>query len=420
MVINEKKLLNILFSLFVLSTMIMSSSVIGKAFQLLFVGMSLLLTIRRTLKITKYNIFEWAFVLYVLIQVISGIAELPDHTLDMAVTLIYAALFSIAFYNYASFINDPYEIVKVYANTTIIAFFIAIIVYNNSLLSFRLSTSSLITFGGVTLFGGSSSTALAMQAAIPAFFVALFPPDKSRKKANAYIVLLLFFALITGTRKVLVIFAYVLFFVNELLKGEQRNFKLLKAMFITLIALLVCYAALMNIPPLYNLIGYRVEDAVIYYLQGESDEASIRGRERMLREALNLYKERKIFGWGMDYYKYGENTTLGYYSHNNFLEMLSGGGIVGFFIYYARYIYLAFKIIRSKGERNSKIALLGMLIIMTILEYWQVTYFYRYIIITQVLMLYIIEYKGRYLSGGNKIERKNKTVWKKMYRTHEM
>lgn len=397
MKITSKRLLNILFSLFIASTILMSASYIGKSLQLVFIIISFLFSIKK-FQFSKYNLLEWIFVLYVFAQTFLGIAVLPDHTLDMAITLTYVALFSLAFYNYVFYIGDLHEVSKVYANATIISFIIAILLYHDSLASFRLSASSNISLGGFVILGGSSSTALAMQAALPAFFISLFPPDGNKKKANIYILIFLAFAILTGTRKVLILFLYILFFVNEMLKKETRNFKLLKSFLAIIVAVAVSYFALMNIPILYNTIGHRLENAILYFQLGQSDEASIRGRERMLREALVLFNEKKILGWGMDYYKYGKNLSLGYYCHNNFLEILSGGGILAFILYYARYLYLLLRLkkrfLKNKLDKAHGIVLMGMLILMTILEYWQVTYFYRYILIAQVFMLAIVNYKG--------------------------
>lgn len=387
-------IIDFFFFLFVISTILMGNSYIGKLFQLFFVLLTLIYLIRN-MKIQLYHIFEWIFIAYVFIQVVAGIAEVPSATMSMGTTLIYTGLFSLGTYNYFVYSgNDINKLVNIYVVSSVVGLSLVTILFFNTIISpTGLDASSNISLGSIVIFGGSSSTSLAMQAVIPAFIVILFSKE-NRKRALNYFFFFLFIALLTGTRKILILFAYILLVEFTLVKPGVKNFKLLKILFLALVGTIIGYFTIMKIPILYEIIGYRIQNTIMYYQTGTNDDASMIVRNRMIEESYNLFQQKKLLGWGMDYYKYSGLSDLGYYSHNNFLELLAGGGIIGFVLYYMKYLYLFLAMIKKsihvKTDRYYWVACLGFMILMTIIEFWQVTYFYRYIVIYQVFLLAII------------------------------
>lgn len=399
--ITYNKLLDISFAMFVVSSILLNGTRYGKIIQFCFVLCSLG-TININMKkrgrqtILPYHVLELLFVLYVFLQIWTGMAVSVSITTDMLVTLMYTALFSICCYNYFIYNRDIQRSVKIYAQSTIFALCVAGILYFDTVRSFRLSAVKTISVLGIPLFEGGSSTALAMQAVLPAFFIMLFPPKGSRKSAYPYVITLLLFSLLTGTRKTLIIFAYILIVVYEFMKQQNISKKLVKMILIGSIICMMGYFVVMNISFLYNIIGYRIESAFSFIQMNDTSDSSIRVRNRMIQTTLQLFREKPVFGWGMNYY----NTLTAYsYSHNNFLELLSGGGIVGTILYYSKYLYLLICVIRTtlykKENRMFWVSILGFLILMIVIEYWQVTYFYRYIMIYQILILAMLQLEKR-------------------------
>ena len=65
-----------------------------------------------------------------------------------------------------------------------------------------------------------------------------------------------------------------------------------------------------------------------------------------------------------------------YYLHNNFAEVLAGGGLVGFIIYYSIYIYIFVHFIRYRRYATMETAICATLLIMALVEdYASVTYY---------------------------------------------
>ena len=110
---------------------------------------------------------------------------------------------------------------------------------------------------------------------------------------------------------------------------------------------------------------------------GEADHSTIL-RNDMVTLGIDTWKSHPLGGIGIgnphilarDYLKYDA------YLHNNFVELLCGGGLVGFILYYAMFIYLfvcLFKYRKADFEAFSVALIwLGLMLIM---NYGMVTYY---------------------------------------------
>jgi len=74
------------------------------------------------------------------------------------------------------------------------------------------------------------------------------------------------------------------------------------------------------------------------YLGGRNvADTSILMRDQMLKDATNLWLQRPFTGWGLDQFR--AVSGWGTYSHDNYVELLANGGLVGLMLYLM--IYLA-------------------------------------------------------------------------------
>ena len=65
-----------------------------------------------------------------------------------------------------------------------------------------------------------------------------------------------------------------------------------------------------------------------------------------------------------------------FYLHNNFAEVLAGGGLVGFTIYYSIYAYIFVSFIRYRKYSTMETAVCATLLVMALVEdYANVTYY---------------------------------------------
>lgn len=224
---------------------------------------------------------------------------------------------------------------------------------------------------------------------LPCLYLCEKSSSKFKKILFGFIMAFIFISsLLTGTRKTL--FFYIITFILFLLMGKKNKFK--KIAYIVLI-LSITYWSLLNIEPLYYLIGHKIDvfRGNSYYLMYEGSDNI---RKRLISGGITLFFNNP-FGIG-----FGASTSyLGEYAHNNFVEILISGGLIGFLIYYSLYAYILIKSnTLKKNDLLSKyiyISLIGLLI----LEIGQVTYLYT-------VPLYFLTFSGTYCIKKNNDQKK--------------
>ena len=111
--------------------------------------------------------------------------------------------------------------------------------------------------------------------------------------------------------------------------------------------------------------------------EGEVDSSALT-RRALVRIGFQSWLQDPIGGIGIGCSHYLAAAYAGhdYYLHNNYVEMLSGGGIIGFAAYYWFHIYLLYKIIKARKNDASlfSLALVWMLLIL-MLDYGMVSYY---------------------------------------------
>src|SRR5690606_22930214 len=90
-------------------------------------------------------------------------------------------------------------------------------------------------------------------------------------------------------------------------------------------------------------------------LSGDNvNEGSINERASMAMDGIRLWMEKPIVGWGTNQFRF----ISGYdkYAHNNYVELLSNNGIIGFVIYYLMIVallVLGVKLVRHPDRAKS-------------------------------------------------------------------
>ena len=128
-------------------------------------------------------------------------------------------------------------------------------------------------------------------------------------------------------------------------------------------ALLIGTAVLMLVmenDTLYTVIGRRFE-AMFDYFTGEGSDGSIALRRRYIEAAKSMFNESPIIGKGMGNYSRileSEYYLGNFYSHNNYWQILSELGLIGFVIYFSMYVYCSVIFLRAYFVERRKIAVL--------------------------------------------------------------
>ena len=155
--------------------------------------------------------------------------------------------------------------------------------------------------------------------------------------------------LLTGSRKAYigVILGLVFLWWLHIKKRQTRNMLLPLAILI----IFVFFVFSLNIQPLYNLVGYRLEGTLNLFADNNAtvDDSTIL-RIQMLKVGWQLFQENPLIGHGL--YSYGRISGFRTYSHNNYLELLTSVGLIGTIWYYSIYIYNIKKVIKLVKLRD--------------------------------------------------------------------
>ena len=195
----------------------------------------------------------------------------------------------------------------------------------------------------------------------------------------AKILFLLFYAMqiyaivLTGTKKALII--SILFFAFYFILTRRRKVYMVASLLVSIVLVFIAYLALFNVPILYDLIGYRFEGMVAAFTTNQGDESTME-RMSMLHDALNFWSSRPLAGIGLNLF--AEKSVYGTYSHNNYVELLSTTGLVGFVCYYLIYISVLARL-RVGGPRLDTIFCFLFILFLALFDLGAVTYKYSLI-----------------------------------------
>ena len=109
----------------------------------------------------------------------------------------------------------------------------------------------------------------------------------------------------------------------------------------------------------------------------EADSSTLT-RLKMIEIGMSEFKNHPILGIGMNNILPIIKLQLGTnsYSHNNYVDLLAGGGLIGFVLYYYMYIYILFNLFKYRNKNKSIFRISIVLIFaMLVTDYGHVTYY---------------------------------------------
>lgn len=401
MVFNKKSKYNITYSellnstLFIslLMTIIATHTVLDNLAMASFISVVFILRYKKLNNIFNiYFIMEIIFVLYSYWQIKFGIAINEDVAMTKVITLIISLIYYIAIYIYILGSSQKKKIIEIIVKAIFAGLLIVLLCDIQNIFTGRFGTN---VNAGVSILGirigRLNSTYIGQISGIALYLSMMIYLSKKKSKAIFYAVFFTFMILISATRKVLFIILIAYIAVPYLYNKRKNFIKLISSIILCFILVFVGYKLITGISFLYNLIGVRIDNVIEVLVKGETTEASFNTREKLVEKGIQAFEKKPITGWGLDNFRYVINNG-GYYAHNNFIEILVSGGLVGFIIYYLKYVYLILETFICKNKKLTEdyldIKVLRVLLItLIILEYWQVTYYYRLFLLPFIITL---------------------------------
>lgn len=176
----------------------------------------------------------------------------------------------------------------------------------------------------------------------------------------------------SGGRKYIVvpiIFLYIMLIFKQDKVGRTH---FIKYTVIVVTIVLSMIWLMMNVPIFYEILGSRFEDLLSFLNDDvQSADASTIVRNKMIEGGLREWTATPIFGHGFDSFKVYNAVLTGYtvYSHNNFVEMLYNGGLVGFVLYYGFYALILIKSLKNTKKLSPEARAFGVAAVVSLLFY---------------------------------------------------
>ncbi len=334
----------------------------------------------RAIKISKYHIITLIFILYNILLIIFGSPFDRFQSFKMVRTVVLNLILSIAIFSLLMKVNDSNKLLKTYVYFAIITNIIIFFIYRDSLLSGRLAfswkdLSNTYRFLGMQIRTTNSNGIAYYSAAAFIFSGYLYSLKENKRFAYLLIcIFLVFVIVITGSRKGLFFLAMGLFILIHILTDKNNKKKIIYYS-AAIGAMLILYLIINHVPVLYNIVGWRLNQLINLLTGANVRDGSINTRLKLIEEAVEFFKQRPIFGYGLDSFRvmYKE----GIVADNNYLDILVSSGIIGFIIYYSYVLFVLRDYIKTKNKSKIFKILICMLVINLILEIGSTTYFVR-------------------------------------------
>lgn len=333
-------------------------------YQMLKVELVLLILLFPKLKKIKINAFLGWSIAYIIVLLLSIIYSVESNystvkTFQVLKSLIFTNIFIL-------YMNSEEKIEKIFKYFIISGF----ILIFRIILVFPIDKLGKVKIYTGTLFNANE---IGFKLLISLLFILYFIFIKKNKSIFFIfgLIILCVFLISTGSRTV---FAIGIFEIFSLFLFSRKNKKeLIFFLFITIIITYIFLEKFLRIPVIYNILGQRIETLLnVFTGKGKVDNSSI-VRINMIKDGIKLFLEKPFLGYGIDTYKF--LTPYKMYSHNNYIELLVGMGILGTIVYYFIYIFIFIKIILKKRE---ELLIFNILILVNlIIDLTTVTYYDR-------------------------------------------
>lgn len=172
--------------------------------------------------------------------------------------------------------------------------------------------------------------------------------------------------LLTTSRKSILIPVLGIFIILFL---EKKFLKILKYIIVVSLFIFILNRLDSNIS---NTFATKFSELIKYTNGLETDDYSINLRSFFIETGKNIFRSYPFWGIGINNFSYYIADYTSYieprYSHNNFIELISCLGIVGFCLYYYSYIYILIKLVNSKlKNRENEFLTISISVILDLL-----------------------------------------------------
>lgn len=249
---------------------------------------------------------------------------------------------------------------------------IMIIIYGTSgLISLFLAGSRLDVVGG-------NANSLGSHALYSIIIHLYFLSQGKKRKTAGLLVIAAFILVISQSRKmyigiVLAVLLYYYFCSKASANRQNNRIKFFGIVFLGVAGLLV-----MSQIPAFSFVFERVNKMLETLSGNASTDSSTSVRMMLVDIGMRLFKSNPLLGVGIGNPGLYAGSLFGwdsYYLHNNFVELLAGGGLVGTFLFYVVYVVILYRYWKYRDFDDNQFNLcLTMVLIRLFFDYGSVSY----------------------------------------------
>lgn len=398
MVISTSKVLNTiqwLITVFLISSFLLFDSYAwGKYSYIICAVLVFLFSVikkqwRIRISFDPFILFFAVFSLFVALTAIWAIT--PSDTLQMSRTLLRTLVcFSLVYWAYMDD-NDPYRILSAIVFASYVVALYSITVYGFD----KIVNASKEIFVIESFANINSISMFLAFGSICELFLVLFRGFRWHSLLSVLSVIII---AASRTRKsiVFLVLGIVLLLLFRFSKSKSMGYKALKIVSILIIAFSVIYIA--SQLPIFASVNMRLEQMMNTFLgKGDMDTSSLM-RNNLVELGLFCFSKRPLTGIGMACtHNYAwTNLYFDSYLHNNYVELLAGGGIFAILIFYAMYVYLIYGFIKNKKNAPEWFAFgVVMIVLMLLADFGRVSYYSKPVLFELMMMFLIIRIISR-------------------------
>lgn len=163
-------------------------------------------------------------------------------------------------------------------------------------------------------------------------------------------------------------------------KNEGNKYRFIKFIFMLIILLSIGYYVLTQLP-IFNGMYQRAFSTLDFFAGRRASVEGSRIRPELIRLGIDEFIQHPLFGIGFDNARHAARAHLGVdlYTHNNYVEILANGGLIGFAIFYSIYVSIIRKLWKKRDDNNVIVKIANILMVLLCIEgLFGVTYSSKY------------------------------------------
>lgn len=344
-----------------------------------------------SIKLSKFHLWGCCFVAYCLLSSLWAVN--PVYSFSKGVTIIQIIVCMSILYNhyYKDFQLKPLLNIVKYSGYMIALYFISFFGISSIKSSLFLGSRMGNAFANANGIGIACAISLVVYV-----YFALYESQRNLIELPFVIVTTVVIA-VTASRTALlgfIIGCFCLFFFRFATNNIIMTFLRWIAICILLFGLLFLAISL----DLFHSLNYRMEGLLALFTGNGSIDQSSWLRLQFIKIGIEQFLETPLFGIGIDNARLLLLQHVGFitYLHNNYVELLASGGIVGTSLFYSIYLYIIYKLKSNwRNYSSEKIAVLILIFINMTMDFGDVSYYSKSTYFYIMMFFLFIKYNTR-------------------------